>query len=103
MSQLEIKVWEHSYKSIPQAWCYGRYYVGGNCTEGGHYTYLRNDGKKYPCMQRNPTDPAGGTYFFTQQEAQAVLDNYNAAQDETYSYSKASATNPLSTNQTQEE
>ena len=80
MSQLEVKVWEHRFTSIPPAWCYGKYFVGGQSSNGGQYTYLRNDGKKFSSMQRNATDLYGGTYFLTQQDAQDCLDRYNAAQ-----------------------
>jgi len=66
-------------EGLPDSWCYGMYYVGGQASDGGHYKYLRNDGKPFTSMQRNTLDAGGGTYFLTQQDAQDCLDRYNAA------------------------
>lgn len=102
MSALSVKVWKHEYTSIPPAWCYGRYYVGGQSNDGGHYDYLRNDGKKFGSMQNNHSDPAGGTYFLTEQDAQDCLDRYNAAQNEPHTDTKTELTyigHPLSDNE----
>jgi len=41
---------------------------------------MRNDGKLFGSMQTEATDLNGGTYFLTQQDAQACLDRYNQQQ-----------------------
>ena len=76
---MKIVIEQFTFQCNTVPWCFGMWFasMAGEYDQGKD-NYLRNDGKLFPRMQKNALDPDGGTYFPTQQDAQAALDRYNA-------------------------